>query len=586
MAVDLSFSGLASNFDWKTFVNNIMATEAAPINTIRATQVTNNQQVSALGTLQSSLTTLQGAATSLLAPDLFAGRSVSSATANSTWSAQAGIGTAKGSYQVAVTQLATAAAIQGATDRGSILSATDDVSGLTVATLPTASAVGAGTFTVNGQQVTVALTDSLSQVFAAINTATGGVVTATYDHTTDQVRLSSASEIILGAANDTSNFLTALKLANNGTGSIASSGALGVLNPAVTLANARLKTAITAVDGSGNGTFTINGVSIAYNVNTDALGAILTRINQSTAGVTATYDAESDRVTLTNARTGDMGITVGESPGGLLGALGLTGGTGATLVRGANAQFSVNGGATRFSTTNTLTAAALGVPGLSVTVNSKDTQTMTVAAGTAAMSTAINNFLQGYNEFQANLDSLTSITSANGKVTAAVLAGNREVQDWGSSLRAMVFAAVPGLNGAVKRLSDLGIDFTPGTNQLNVVDPAKLNTALANTPDDVAAFFQTASTGLSSQFSAFTAKLLTADTNQQQTITQTNKDLDTQIATIQRRLDQQKAQLTASFVAMEVAQSKIQSQQQALNSAFGLSNNNGNSGGMGKLSNG
>ncbi|MBI2815134.1 MAG: flagellar filament capping protein FliD [Opitutae bacterium] len=586
MPVDLSFSGLASNFDWKTFVSSIMATQNAPIDRIKAAQAANARKVSALGALQSSLTTLQGAATALAAPDLFAGRSVASTTASSTWSAQAGIGTAKGSYQIAVSELAAAARLRGALDRGSALHTGTDVSGLTIATLPVATAVTAGTFTVNGQQVTVALTDSLSQVFTAISTATGGAVTAGYSNTTDQITLSSASEIILGAANDTSNFLSAMKLANNGTGAVASSGQLGVLDPAATVANARLKTAITAVDGSGNGSFTINGTTISYNVNTDALGAILTRINQSAAGVTAAYDAAGDRVTLTNNVTGDIGLTVSETAGGLLGALGLTPAGGGTLARGVNAQFTVNGGATRSSTANALTESALGVPGLSVTVTAKETQTLNVAANTAAMSTAINKFLQGYNELQGTLDSLTSITSANGAVTAAVLASNREVQEWGSSLRTKVFAAVPGLTGAVKRLSDLGIDFTPGTSQLDIADPAKLNAALANTPDDVAAFFQTASTGLSGQFSSYIAKLLTDDTTQQAAITQANKDLDTQIAAIQRRLDQQRALLTASFVAMEKAQALIRNQQQALNSAFNLNSSSGNSGTTGRLSNG
>lgn len=583
MAVNLSFSGLASGFDWKTFINNVMAVQNAPIDAIRKEQATNTNQVSALATLQSSLTTLQGAATSLAAPDLFAGRSVSSATANSTWSAQAATGTAKGSYLVAVTQLATAAGINGAAGRGSPLNGTNDVSGLTVASLPTAGAVTAGVFTINGQQVNIALTDSLAQVFTAIGTATGGAVTAAYNTATDQITLSSAAPIVLGAANDSSNFLSAMKLANNGTGTVASSGTLGVLNPLATLVNARLRTPITAVDVSGNGSFTVNGVSISYNVNTDALGGILTKINQSGAGVTAAYDASNDRVTLTNKVTGDIGISVSEAAGGLLGALGLSSTTGSTLLRGTNAQFSVNGGPTRSSATNTLSDAALGVTGLSVTVNSKDTQTMTVAGNTAAMGTAIKNFLQAYNDLQGNLDSLTSITSTNGTVTAAVLANNHEVQNWGSTLRSMVFAAVPGLTGSIARLSDLGVDFTPGTGKLDIVDTAKFNAALANKPDDVAAFFQTAATGLSGQFSSYTATLLTADSQQQTTLTHTNTDLDAQIATIQRRLDQQRAQLTASFVAMEAAQSLIQSQLQALNSAFNTSASTTGSGSMGKL---
>ena len=59
-------------------------------------------------------------------------------------------------------------------------------------------------------------------------------------------------------------------------------------------------TLITAVNGSGDGSFKLNGVSIAYNVNTDTISSVLTRINDSSAGVTAAYDAVNDRFTLSN----------------------------------------------------------------------------------------------------------------------------------------------------------------------------------------------------------------------------------------------------------------------------------------------
>ena len=83
-----------------------------------------------------------------------------------------------------------------------------------------------GTFTVNGHPVTIALTDSLADVFTKISTATGGHVTGAYDPTpgVDGIKLTSDNgELVLGAANDTSNFTLAMKLANTGTAT-ASSG--------------------------------------------------------------------------------------------------------------------------------------------------------------------------------------------------------------------------------------------------------------------------------------------------------------------------------------------------------------------------
>ena len=557
-------------------MNSVMATENAPITAIKKQEATNSNKNSALGSLQVLITTLQQAATAMAAPSLFAGRQVSSTTTNSTWSPLADTGTASGNYQIAVSQLAIAASLNGTAGLGLTMNASDTVSNLTVATLPIATPVSAGTFTVNGHQVTIASTDSLDQVFAAIATATGNTVTATYDHLADKVTLASTGgEIVLGAANDSSNFLAAFKLANNGGTSITSSSTLGVINPSATIANARLKAPITAVDGSGNGSFAINGVNISYNVNTDSLASIMTSINQSTAGVTASYDAANDRMSLTNNVTGDLGVSISETAGGLLGAMGLSSGT--TLTHGTNAQFTVNGGPVRTSTSNSLSSSDLGVTGLSVAIASQDTQTLVVSGNTGAMNTAINNFISSYNDVQSFLDSATSISSSGGTVSAAVLADNRDVQAWGATLRSTVFGAIPGMTGTIKRLTDLGIDFTPGTSQLAITDVTKLSSALTNKASEVAALFQTNTTGLAYQLSTYTAKLLTQNTQAQTTLTQNNKSLDTQIADIQRRLDQQRALMTASFIAMETANSKMQSQMAALNSAFNSSSSSSSS---------
>ena len=40
-----------------------------------------------------------------------------------------------------------------------------------------------------------------------------------------------------------------------------------------------------------SGSFTVNGVSISVNKDTDSLASIITRINSSGAGVTASYDS-------------------------------------------------------------------------------------------------------------------------------------------------------------------------------------------------------------------------------------------------------------------------------------------------------
>jgi flagellar hook-associated protein 2 len=566
--MDFSLSGLVSGFDWKTFINQIMAVQNAPIDKLNQEKVANINKNAALGDLDTKIAALKASSTSLSQPGLFTGRVATSTTVNSTWGSVAGSGTASGSYKIAVTQLATVAHRDGSSNIGQPLNATDDVSGLTIANLPTTAGISAGTFSVNGQKVTVATTDSLDQVFAAISTATGGTVTAAYDHTTDKITLTGTDgEVVLGAANDTSNFLTALHLTNNGTNTVSSSGTLGTVKTAATLGNSRLKLPITAVDGTGNGSFTVNGVSVAYNVNTDSLDAVLQRINQSGAGVTASYDGVSDRVVIANSVTGDTGIAVSEATGGLMDALGLSNPT--ALVHGKNAQFSINGGATLTSASNTLEAASHGITGLSVTVDSESTQTISVSGNTTSMRSSIEDFIAKFNDIQDYISDQSKTTkTVDGKVTTSLLSNNREVQSWSDSLRSIAFAAVPGLSGTISRLESMGIDFKTGTSELEIKDGSKLDTALRDKAGDVSEFFQTATTGLVGQMQTFLTKIGGQNDSQQAQLTRNNSDIDTQIAAIQRRLDQQRALLTNSFIAMENAQSALKSQSDALTKAF------------------
>lgn len=575
MSSAFQLSGLASGFDWKSFVDQLMIVSHAPADRLATEKARNNQKVSVLDGLATKLAELQTSASSLATVGAFGARSVGSGTVGSTWSNSAAAGTAIGGYKIAVSQLATAAHRDGATNLGTRLSATSDsgaMSALTLANLPIGSAITAGTFTVNGAKVTVALTDSLQSVFTAIATATGGAVTAGYNPGTDKIELTGyvapdPVEVVLGAANDTSNLLSALKLANNGGSSVASTGALGTVKTNAALSGANLTTAITAVDGAGDGTFSINGVSIAYNVNTDTLSSVLTKINQAGAGVTATYDAANDRVSLRNNTTGDIGIGLSESAGGLLGALGLT--TGATLVHGENAEFTLNDGATLSSLSNTLDATSHGVTGLAVTVNSVSTETIQVTSDGAGMRGRIEDFVAKFNAVQAYIDSATKVTTdSKGKVSAAVLADNRDIQAWGSSLRSTAFAEIPGLTGSIGRLEALGIDYKTGTSELEIKDGAKLDAALRDKSDDVEDFFQTATTG----FSAKIASLVTNGTDQGETLqdnlNKANTSLDAQIADIERRLEQQRAIMESAFINMELAQSNLKSQQAALTNAF------------------
>ena len=569
----IQLSGLASGLDWRSLVDRLMVAERAPQNTLRTEQARNAQKSSALANLNTQLTAL-GDSIKALSGDsgnVFSDRMAHFADSTSTWLANASADAETGNYRLQVTQLATKAQRVGASDVSSPLSATSDVSGLTVGTLAIGTKITAGEFTVNGARITVAATDSLQDVFQQISTKTGGTVTASYDPVTDKVGLSSASEIVLGSANDKSNFLSALQLFNNGTGAVLSPKALGVVSIGAAIANANLRTPVTGVDAAGKGSFSINGVSIDFNVNSDSVQNVISRINASDAGVTAAFDRANDRFTLTNKTDGDSGISVSEGAGGFLEAIGLNGS--ATLAHGKNAEFNVNGGATIISTSNILDSNAHGITGLSLTANSETTQTVNVGSDTAGARAKIDDFIQKYNAVQTYIEQQTRTTAgAAGRVTTSTLSSNREVTDIASHLRSSVFSAVPGLSGTIQRLEGIGIDFKSGSAELEIKDGGKLDSALATRGEEVRSLFSSKPSGLVARLSSYLETVtgsggtLATQTN---TFTRQSKSIDEQIANMERRLAQQQAQLERSFISMEEAQSKFQSQLTALTNAFG-----------------
>ncbi|MCC6698199.1 MAG: flagellar filament capping protein FliD [Candidatus Hydrogenedentes bacterium] len=82
-----------------------------------------------------------------------------------------------------------------------------------------------------------------------------------------------------------------------------SSAALGsAIDPNATLENSGIAAAIE------EGSFAINGVEFTVDPTTDSLNSILADINASAAGVTATYDSLTDRITIANSTAGDTSV--------------------------------------------------------------------------------------------------------------------------------------------------------------------------------------------------------------------------------------------------------------------------------------
>lgn len=572
----IQVSGLLSNsaFDWKSIVDQLVAIDTVPITNLGKQQDSNNEKIAALGSLETALTDLKDSLQTMRADSIFSARTVSSDLANTTWKSSSVTGAPIGSYTIAVEKLASASKLQGALSVSTSLATSSDVTGLTVATMRTGTSITAGTFTVNGKQIAIELTDTLQNVFDKISLAAPDV-TSSYSATNDTISLTRASgELLLGAGNDTSNFLSAMKLANNGTGSTSSWSALGTLKQSSPLTSAGLAGAITAVDSSGNGAFSINGVAIDFNVNSDSIGSLMRRINESAAGVTASYDSANDRMLLTNNATGDVGISTQESSGGVLEALGLSTNGGGLLVRGSNAQLRVNGGPLLQSSTNTLDSSVHGIVGLNVTVNSETSQILHVESDSSKMDAAIKSFIEKFNAVQDFIETNTKVTISGSKVSTSLLSGNREIQEWARKLQQTAFDTVSGISGSVTRLESLGIDFDGVSGKLAIKDSGKLAVALSEKPSDLENFFLNPSSGFVGKMYGYLSNVISADRKQQNNLTTSNSDLDEQISTLKTRLAATREQLTNSFLSMLDAQSNAQSQSSYLTNSFFKSSSN------------
>ncbi len=563
---DLAIAGLASGFDWQSLVTQLVQADRAPEQVLQTQQSTLQQQNQALSSIKTELGVLQNSVTTLKDPSLFDSRTATPSDSTLA-SATAAAGTALGTYSFSVTQLASAALLQGSPQAGGGLSPTDDVSTLALNTAPFATPVTAGTFTVNGKQISIAATDTLKSVFDQISSQTGGAVTAAYSAQNDQITLSSSSTIVLGSATDTSNFLQVAKLSNNGTGTVASSAKLGAVNMSGPLDQSNL---VVPVNDGGAGAFTINGVTINFSATADSMTNVINRINDSGAGVVAGYDAVNNRFTLTNTSTGDVGISLQDVSGNFLAATGLLGGK---LVRGNNLLYTVNSGPQLSSQTDTISADTSGLTGLSVTALNKGQFTVSVAADTATIKSAITGFVQEYNKVQSVINTQTaSTTDASGNVTAGPLTGDSETEQLSAALRNLVNSTVSGLSGTLSRLDGLGFTSNGQDNSLSTTDLSGLDSALANNLSGLKALFTNSSSGLAVQFNTLLTSTIGDNgslTAHQTTLTNESNDINTQVSNIEKQVLVYQQQLTDEFVAMETAQSQINQQLQYLQDTFG-----------------
>jgi len=149
-------------------------------------------------------------------------------------------------------------------------------------------AIANGSFSLNGESISVSTTDTINDVINRINGSTAGV-TATFNSLTESIDFlqnMTGSAPTIDLQNDTSNFLQATKLDSINT------------IPGIDPDDVKSLEDVGAFSSVQSGNIVINGQQIAIDASTDSLTSVLDRINTSGAGVTASFDETTQKVTI------------------------------------------------------------------------------------------------------------------------------------------------------------------------------------------------------------------------------------------------------------------------------------------------
>lgn len=260
-------------------------------------------------------------------------------------------------------------------------------------------------------------------------------------------------------------------------------------------------------------TVNINGTDLEFNLDTDNIGTVVSKINAADLGVRASYDNNYNRFFLTTSATGSAAaINISADSANFFGS-----GTNSSILQlninvgasynGQNAVFSIGDATGMESAANNVS-----VNGLTLALRQTGTTTVTVAQDTDTIVASVKAFVEAYNDTLDKLyDKLTEKRSLDYKpLTDAQKKdmSDKEIEKWEEkarsgllrsdptlqkvvdNLRSTLTRMVSGLEGSFSSLSQIGI--TTGSYAENGkihLDEDKLKQALAADADGVKELF-------------------------------------------------------------------------------------------------
>ncbi len=567
MSGNISASGLISGIDSGQLIASLMQIERQPIVRFETRISQLEKERNAIRDVRTQLLSLRNRAQDFRFNQNFTSFAASS---SETKVLNAIIGSANpaiGSYEVNVLQLASATVANSNAAMGSPID-----SGATLNNSGISTAISSGTFSINGVEFNVDPdTQSLEDVLAVINSSTAGV-TASYDAASDKVVIENntpgdTSVINFGVASDegSSNILAILGLrqANqvtgvNGSTVVRSTHNLGAIGQGV-----KLDTVNFANGSVTGGVFSINGVTISIDPETDALSDIIDRINNSGAQVTASYDATTDGIRIVSNTLGSRTVRFGSATD-TSNFLSITNLANASQIAGNDARFTINNGSELTRNTNEISDA---IGGVTINLMSVGTSSVTVSNDIDSIIENIKSFIDEYN---TSVNQLRDLTSSSGD-----LRGDSSIRSVETFLRMQTFNNIEGISGAFRNLTDIGIttgrDFDSEGPMSLTVDVEKLREALLEDRQNVSQLFSNNSdTGIADVFYKYLDDV-TKSTGYLNNRSKANGVIDRQIESVndqirrlEDRLEKREERLRRQFVRLEQLSSSFQGQSQAL----------------------
>lgn len=477
MSTGVGFSGLVSGLDTESLIAQVIQFESKRKSIWTRQKLQLTQRLSGLQMVQTQLLGMQSALSRVTMHNAFRPVTATS-SAEGVARVTATDDASPGTYLLEVSQLATNHKIGT-----SAQTSTDNAIGLN------------GSFLVNGKQVSVVASDSLRDIAARINNARAGV--------TASVLSVSSSEHYMVLTAQNSGASNAISLNDLGADNVLQS--LGLITSSTSVKHpitngaqsdrfADTSTSIgnlMALSSAPSGTIHINGVDIAIDLANDSLNAIAARINDAGAGVTASVVAVTENgKTQFRLRISGSSMPTFVDDQRILQTLGiLKAGYGNELVQARDAQFKIDS-MSLTSGSNVLTNL---IHGVTITLTDADAANpkrsiITLTRDVNGIKSAIQDMVRAYND-TVDLIKKHNFFDAETYETGPLF-GNATVNLLISSLMSEVSGTVPGLQGDISMLAQVGITLeATGSGKLRL-DDAKLQEALNSRLADVERLFR------------------------------------------------------------------------------------------------